>query len=158
MQAYLRSDKGMLYLNAFTAGCQLIALGAFVLTILYTDMLPSSLRQRYAIYNDLEGADARPLLPHKAVPEGVAGNDSGWLAAGSGGELECGGGLIGATFVPPADVPRWALPTDPAGLDRLYQNQVRHLATHAVACQLCYPLLSCSLIDPAKEMDGAAML
>lgn len=124
VQKYQRTGAARQYANVVLVVLQLVVLSAYCLTLLYTARLPSSLRQGYDVYNDAEAAAARPLLPFKVTPPVLAGNTSALLAGNDSDALECGVDVLGSSFVPPVDIPRWALPTDNSGLSRLLQNQV----------------------------------
>ena len=112
-------------------------------------VLPRRLDGHHAVYNDLERAAARILLPLKRDAFPVLASDA-VLAA----EVEEGGRLpgcagVGRTGRPPEDgsilaggplseLPLWALPDDNAGLQGLVEDQVR-----AVVLQPLWRALLC---------------
>ena len=135
VQKYQKTGAAMQAFDAALVALQLVVIASYGLTLLFTDKLPSSLRQNYDIYNNLGGAPARPLLPSKATAPVLSANASGFIAAESEGILECGVNVTGESFTPPLDIPRWALPTDNSGLNRLVQNQVgpvNHAVSHHI--------------------------
>ena len=105
--------------------CQLASFGCYIGSLVATQKLPSRLRQAYPIYNNLDGAQARPLLPYKAESTLFSpDNGTDWTSMQDETILTCGVDVTSPGFTPPADIPRWALPTDNSGLDELIQNQV----------------------------------
>jgi hypothetical protein len=115
------------YLDAYILILQVAVVLTYALSILATTRLPASLRQTYNVYNDLQGAPARPLLPCKHSLGFAAVNETGYNGLDNGELLQCGMDVSSMGFVPPADIPRWALETDNSGLNDLVQAQAHHL-------------------------------
>lgn len=118
-----KKGRFKLYVDSAVLIFQLLGLYYYFLAYQATQNLPPSLRQSYAIYNDLEDAPARPLLPFK-----LAGDLFENLPSPNSTDenvLECGVALSDDGFTPPVDIPRWSLPTNSTGLDAFVDNQVR---------------------------------
>lgn len=132
LQRYQRkANVASIHLATVIVTLQVLAVGSYLLSARATFRLPSALRQPYQIYNALEDASVRPLLPFKVAPPLVTA-DSDALSEDEVSELlTCGVDVTQPAFVPPADIPRWALPTNNTGLNDLWRNQVRLLQPSA---------------------------
>ena len=129
-----KTNQAAMLLIPLIVSCQLASFGCHVASLVATKKLPSYLRQSYPIYNDLGGAQARPLLPYKDVPalSFSRNNASDWTSMQDDFILTCGVDVTSPGFTPPPDIPRWALPTDNSGLNDLIQNQVCQLQLRMV--------------------------
>jgi hypothetical protein len=132
-------------LNVTIMACQATMGLVYMMSFLATRDLPTSLRSAYTIYNDIQNAPARPLLPYK-YSIGTLRSDVSMLSndttAAEADMLVCGAAVTKLTgYVPPVDIPRWALPTNSTGLDTFMKNQVRMPVWTVVVQQVCVPLM-----------------
>lgn len=125
MQRYQKSESlGTIILNVAVLICQINAALVFFEGLGAVDALPPSLRAAYNIYNAVDTAPARPLLPFKRYSDALL-VDTDYNLTGVD-LLPCGTGGVGAAgTVAPVLAPRWALETNNAGFDEFFENQVR---------------------------------
>jgi hypothetical protein len=127
---------------------QLLALCPLLLAIARTAQLPSNVDDRYDVYQSLDTAPARMMLPKKADAFGVFLSDAQNTSDAQGGMIpQCSvrsGSLdtsqsLGSYM--PSHQPEWMLSDDNSGLFKLADTQVR------ILCDCCQVSLDARNVD-----------
>lgn len=117
-------------------GTQIVSLSPLIQAVYYTYGLPAHVDVNFDIYQDVENAAARILLPAKGTAFPVLDTDA---AFASEAELSvaqelpyCGGRDDGPLEYTPTQLPEWLLPMDESGLANFANALVRRTATELV--------------------------
>ena len=127
----------------------LCALVPLLHTILLTYQLPNSFQARYNVYQNVETARARILLPFKSGSFPILATDAQFATDTDVVEdiLLCQGTAdVGGGF----QVPEWLLETDEQGMGRLAETLVR--SSTAFTFSICCSPWCCHKIQSIKEM------
>lgn len=119
----LASQNGILA-PLFLSAVQLLALVPLLLAIYRTYQLPNSFQAEYLVYQGVESALARIMMPHKVGAFPVLSVDAQYVGHSQAvGQIPvCGsdlGSALGANGRQSRQLPEWMLPDDEAGLSQL---------------------------------------
>ena len=119
---------------------QLLALSPLLQAIWLTYRLPEHVDQRYDIYQGVDAAPARILLPTKTSDFSVLATDAGSISDAGPDVAEqlpyCGGIQHGSLDYTPTNLPLWTLPTDESGLNGFMEALVRATLDTRTFCAL----------------------
>lgn len=127
--------RGCPWVLVFLAAMHAAFICIFGVRVSHNSALPRNTGGQHSVYNDLERAEARMLMPYKRGEFSVLGSDvifsseveesvrlPGCAGVGRTGIPMDDGSLIAGG--PLTELPLWALPDDNAGLDSLAQELV----------------------------------
>jgi hypothetical protein len=119
MQKYSQQDRNTFakLLTTVILSSEIIGFAVFGAVVRISFKLPTTLRQSYSIYDAVESADARILLPFKGP--------SSWVTANASVDvLPTCSATLQDNALPPGNLPRWTLPTNNTDLQHFVSNQV----------------------------------
>ena len=137
MQVSDVSSRAMAVGPVTLLGAQLLGLLPLLLAVWLTYRLPSAVDARYCVYQDVESARARILLPVRGAAFPQLQSDS---QASAAFDIEasipfCGGNQHAEIDYVPTQLPEWVLPADESGLIGFADAIVRTICSHRAASQ-----------------------